>query len=80
MALVITHPDYMNMEGGKLPIGEYPVRYYLDFLFYINNKYKDQYWQALPKEMAQFWKRKMKNTLTDKSKMFLNKVNKFSAG
>jgi len=57
MALVITHPDYMNIEGGKLSIDEYPVDYYLDFLFYIKNKYANQYWHALPKEVAQFWAR-----------------------
>jgi len=58
MALVITHPDYMNIEGSKLAIDEYPVKYYLDFLSYIKDKYTDQYWHALPKEMAQFWRNK----------------------
>jgi len=57
MALVITHPDYMNIDGSKLSIDEYPVDYYLDFLFYIKNKYANQYWHALPKEIAQFWAR-----------------------
>lgn len=66
MALVITHPDYMNIEGGKSAIDEYPIGYYLDFLIYIKNKYKNQYWPALPKEIAQFWKRHMTNILDDK--------------
>jgi len=51
---VITHPDYMNFEGGKLSIDEYPIGYYLDFLFYIKKKYENQYWNALPKDVANF--------------------------
>jgi len=80
MALVITHPDYMNIGGSKLSIDEYPIEYYLDFLFYIKNKYKNQYWHALPKEIAHFWARQMKNTLDDKSRTFLNKIDKSVAG
>jgi len=70
MALVIAHPDYMNIEGGKSAIDEYPIGYYLDFLFYIKNKYENQYWPALPKEIAQFWKRQMTNTLDDRVERF----------
>jgi len=70
MALVITHPDYMHIGGKKLSIEEYPVEYYLDFLSYIKNRYENQYWHALPKEIAQFWKRKMKNTFDDRNRMF----------
>lgn len=66
MALFITHPDYMNIEGRKSAVDEYPVRYYLDILFHIKTRYKNQYWDALPKEIAQFWASKMKNTLITK--------------
>jgi len=76
MALVITHPDYMNIEGSKLLIDEYPAEYYLDFLSYIKDRYENQYWDALPNEIAQFWAGKMKNTLDDKNRIFLNKINK----
>jgi hypothetical protein len=62
MALVLTHPDYMNIERTKLSIDEYPVEYYLDFLLYIKNKYKDQYWHVLPKEIANFWVKQLNNT------------------
>jgi peptidoglycan/xylan/chitin deacetylase (PgdA/CDA1 family) len=55
MALLITHPDYMNFEEKKDGIGEYPMTYFTEFLEYIKNEYKDQYWNALPKEMASFW-------------------------
>ena len=56
MALLITHPDYMNCNQGQCTIEEYPMEFYEEFLHYAKNKYEGQYWQALPKEMAHFWK------------------------
>lgn len=56
MALVNTHPDYMNFDNGKLGIEEYPAEYYEELLEYIRDKYKGQYWHMLPREMARFWK------------------------
>ena len=55
MALIITHPDYMNFDEGKPSIGEYPANYYRDFLIYIKENYKDLYWHDLPREVARFW-------------------------
>ena len=55
MALVITHPDYMNFTGEGNCIEEYPVQMYEEFLGYIKSKYEGQYWQVLPKEIARFW-------------------------
>jgi hypothetical protein len=54
MALLNTHPDYMNFDGRRLNIEEYPVRLYTDFLRYVKDKYEGQYWHALPREMARF--------------------------
>jgi len=59
MALLITHPDYMNGKKAKCDIEEYPMAFYEELLDYIKSKYGGQYWQALPKEMARFWKEKM---------------------
>jgi len=56
MALVNTHPDYMNFDGGKLGLEEYPADYYREFLEYVKEKYEGQYWHVLPREMARFWK------------------------
>ena len=56
MALLNAHLDYMNFCGRKLSIEEYPVKYYEEFLEYIKDKYDDQYWHALPKDMAHFWR------------------------
>ena len=55
MALFITHPDYIDFSENKPSYKEYPVKYYEDFLTYIKDRYKDQYWHALPGDMAKFW-------------------------
>lgn len=54
MALLITHPDYMNFGDKKLSIDEYPAEYYKEFLEYTKNTYKGLYWHATPKEVAQY--------------------------
>ena len=59
MALLNTHPDYMNCRKGKCGMEEYPKVFYEEFLHYVRDKYAGQYWHALPKEMARFWKEKM---------------------
>jgi peptidoglycan/xylan/chitin deacetylase (PgdA/CDA1 family) len=55
MALLITHPDYMNFNNRRLGLEEYPAHYYEQLLTYIKSRYQGQYWHALPKEMARFW-------------------------
>ena len=55
MALLNTHPDYMNFNKAKLGPEEYPVQYYEEFLAYLRTKYKGQYWHVLPREMTHFW-------------------------
>ena len=55
MALLITHPDYMSFNGKKPASDEYPADYYKEILEYIKTTYKDQYWNALPREIARFW-------------------------
>jgi peptidoglycan/xylan/chitin deacetylase (PgdA/CDA1 family) len=55
MVLVNTHPDYMNFDCSQPGIEEYPLHYYEQMLTYIKDRYKDQYWHPLPKEIARFW-------------------------
>jgi peptidoglycan/xylan/chitin deacetylase (PgdA/CDA1 family) len=55
MVLVNTHPDYMCFNG-KPGYEEFPAGYYADLLCYIRDNYADQYWHALPKEVAQHCK------------------------
>jgi len=59
MALLIAHPDYMNCKSSNCGIEEYPKEFYIEFLDYVRTKYKSQYWHVLPKEIAQFWRKKM---------------------
>ncbi|GAB6194008.1 hypothetical protein JCM39068_37600 [Desulfocastanea catecholica] len=54
MALVLTHPDYMNFGEDALGQEEYPVHYYIELLEYIRSKYEGQYWHALPREISGF--------------------------
>jgi glycosyltransferase involved in cell wall biosynthesis/peptidoglycan/xylan/chitin deacetylase (PgdA/CDA1 family) len=55
MALFIIHPDYIDFNN-KPHYEKYPARYYEEFLNYIKTKYEGQYWHALPKDVARFWK------------------------
>jgi peptidoglycan/xylan/chitin deacetylase (PgdA/CDA1 family) len=63
MALVITHPDYMNFSRLKSGINEYPIKFYEEFLEYIKSRYEGQYWHVLPKEIARFWHKLKDNVL-----------------
>jgi len=65
MALLITHPDYMNFGGKKLNYEEYPVEYYYKFLEYAEIKYHGKYWHVLPKEIARFWSANVPNKWSD---------------
>lgn len=53
MALLNVHPDYINFGNARDPF-RYPAALYADFLEYIKNRYRGQYWHALPKKMADF--------------------------
>ena len=56
LALLNTHPDYMDFKNGKIGIASYPVRLYFDFLEYISRRYHGQYWNVLPDRLAAIWK------------------------
>ena len=55
LALLITHPDYMNFDGFP-KFEEYPVERYLEFLDYAQTKYGTSYWHALPNQVADYWR------------------------
>lgn len=59
MALVIVHPDYINFNNQKKS-EEYPVEYYSNFLKYIKENYKGKYWNALPRDVATYYKNMVK--------------------
>lgn len=55
MILVNTHPDYMDFDGegsGKT----FPARHYRSLLRHIAERYQDEYWHALPREVASYVK------------------------
>jgi hypothetical protein len=57
MALINVHPDYIEFDleyGGR---ETFPIKYYRDFLEYINQRYANLYWNPLPKELAEFSKK-----------------------
>jgi hypothetical protein len=58
MALVITHPDYMNFGNSRLAVDEYPASLYRELLSYIKQEYGNQYWHALPSEVERYVIRK----------------------
>jgi hypothetical protein len=59
MALCLTHPDYMNFSGGPLAPEEYTSRHYEDLLQYVKTRYYEEYWHALPRDVARFWQRQV---------------------
>jgi hypothetical protein len=61
MGLINRHPDYMNFDGEKLALKEYPVQYYQELLQHIEGRHKATYWHALPRDMSQFWSTNIKN-------------------
>lgn len=56
MALLNTHPDYMRFDEKICSTEEYPESFYIEFLKHIISGYEGQYWNALPSEIARFWK------------------------
>jgi peptidoglycan/xylan/chitin deacetylase (PgdA/CDA1 family) len=54
MALINTHPDYINFGNRRSGKEEYPVKHYRDFLSYVKNQYGGSVWNPLPKEMVEF--------------------------
>ncbi len=56
MALINVHPDYLDFNDTNGKFEEFPIKYYLDFLKYIKTNYSDQYWNALPRDVANYSK------------------------
>lgn len=55
MALLNTHPDYMDFGDGDSTPETYPVQHYIHFLKHIKERYAAGYWPTLPAGMARFW-------------------------
>jgi hypothetical protein len=59
MVLLNSHPDYMHWSDEKSRIEEYPFEIYREFLDHVQRKYRGQYWNALPRDVARCWKGRM---------------------
>jgi hypothetical protein len=55
MALVNVHPDYMDFDG-QTSASEYAADLYEQFLRYARDRYSDDAWFALPREVAEFYR------------------------
>jgi len=53
MVLVNVHPDYVAFDGTPSRT-EFPAAFYRDLLAYVNARYGQSVWHALPKGVAQF--------------------------
>jgi predicted glycosyltransferase len=56
MALMNSHPDYMNFGGESLSREEYPVGLYREFLDYVRTRYAGRFWHAIPRDLARYWR------------------------
>lgn len=54
MALLNVHPDYINFSNKPKNVEEFSVKHYEGFLKYVKSKYRNQYWNPLPKELAEY--------------------------
>ncbi len=54
MMLVNVHPDYMNFGDSKAKASEFPAAWYESFLKHVSQRYAGEYWQALPRDVAEF--------------------------
>lgn len=55
MVLVNTHPDYMSADGADNE-KQYPMDRYKEFLQYLRNAYAGQFWDALPRDAAKYYR------------------------
>jgi len=56
MVLVNVHPDYINFSKNSNSAEEFNVNIYIEFLEYIKKNYHENYWNPLPKQLANFTK------------------------
>ena len=55
MVLLNVHPDYISTDQQP-KYDQYPMKYYQEFLEYIKLNYRDEYWNALPREVSRYCK------------------------
>lgn len=56
MALLNVHPDYLGFGGKEKGVAEYPAALYEQFLKHIKTNYEGLYWNALPRQVARWYR------------------------
>lgn len=54
MVLLTTHPDYMAFNEDVSGMERFPAARYGEFLEYVARTYEDQYWNPLPRDLADY--------------------------
>lgn len=54
LALVNVHPDYLNFERAEATDYEFPAAWYGELLDYVQARYGERCWRALPREVAEY--------------------------
>ncbi len=62
MALLITHPDYMNFTGKNGSGLEYPCDHYRHFLECVRRNYSGQYWHTTATKLAAWYRKALPPT------------------
>jgi hypothetical protein len=53
MALINVHPDYLHVRSGSSDVATLTAeQHYVDWLRYLAQSYKNDYWHVLPRQMA----------------------------
>ena len=55
MVLVNVHPDYMAFDQARPGFEEYPADIYEEFLLYLKEHYKGDFYHCLPKDLARYY-------------------------
>jgi hypothetical protein len=53
------HPDYTSFDPNQVESDEFPVDHYAEFLTWLKHQHAGTYWQALPRTVARFVKRRV---------------------
>jgi hypothetical protein len=56
LALVNIHPDYMDFERSEFTSLRYPAAMVADLLGWVCSRYGGEFWNPLPKELAQWYR------------------------
>jgi glycosyltransferase involved in cell wall biosynthesis len=54
LALLNVHPDYVNFDSAQVVPRTFEAAKYVEFLKYIRSRYRQTFWQPLPRELAAF--------------------------